>query len=196
MSSSRRAPCASWQTIIPPIGGIHWSEEKLAQLDAEHLKRLLKKRGTKSAMGRLSPRESLDLALRIITLLPVSAQRRRRLLASTLTQFDARGAAKLHTFAADLRRGYGMSEPDAPRGRPGVPGKRKSREGAPQRLFAQPVPAFPLRAIDMTPPVGDAAGRSDSRGRFSAQEAPRYAEATQVYDSLLARMTAKRTPRR
>jgi hypothetical protein len=193
MSTSRRAPRAGWQTIIPPTGGIHWSDEKFAHIEADGLERLLPKRGTKGTAGRLGPKESLDLALRIITRLPASAQRRRRLLASILKQFDAQGAARLHAFAADLRRGYSKSETGAPPDRPVASGKRRAHEGAPPRLFAEPVPS-PLRTIDMTPP--DSAGwRGGSHRRFSAQAAPRYAEAKQEYDSLLARVATRHTPR-
>jgi hypothetical protein len=197
MSFSPRTPFPRWQTTILPARGTDWNDDKLARLDAEHLKPLLKKRGTQRSMGRLSPKEALELALRIITRLPASAQRRRRLLSGALAQLDAHAAAKLHAFAADLRRGYGVSEAGVRRDSAGMLGRRtQPRASAPYRLFTtERVPSPGLRAIDMTPPAGDPGWRGDSRGRLSAQAVSRAAEARQGYEALIARVAAKRPPR-
>ena len=197
MSRSRSTPPPRWQTTIYPPGRIDWSDDKLARLNAGHLKLLLENLGTQRAIGRLSAKEALDLARRIIARLPASADSRRRLLSHTLMQLDAQAAADFHLFAAELRWRFGPSVAPAPRRSIDNLSRRPPpREVAPHRLFAMDgLLASGLRSTDVTPVAGDHGWSLGSGGRVLVEQARRYAEAQRMYEALIARLASKRAPR-
>jgi hypothetical protein len=196
MSRSRSRPSPRWQTTIYPPGRIDWSDDKLARLNAGHLKLLLENLGTQRAIGRLSAKESLDLARRIIARLPPSAERR-RLLSRALMQLDAQAAADFHLFAAELRWRFDPSDAPAPRRSTDNLSRRPPpSKAAPHRLFAMDGSlASGLRITDVRSVAGDRAWSLDGRGRVLVEQARRYAEAQRTYEALIARLASKRAPR-
>jgi hypothetical protein len=196
MSRSRSTPPPRWQTTVYPPDRIDWSDDKLARLNAGHLRRLLEDLGTQRAIGRLSAKEALDLARRIIARLPASPQSRRGLLSRTLMQLDAQAAADFYLFVAELRWRFGRSDVPAQRASTDILGGRPpSHEAAPYLLLATDgLLASDVPIADMMPAAGARGWLRDSRGRLRAQPARRYAEAQQTYELLIARV-AKRAPR-
>ena len=183
---------------ISPPGRIDWSDEKLARFNAEHLQRLLEDLGTQRAIGRISTKEALDLARRIVALLPASVLDRRRLLSRTLAQLDAQAAAEFRALALAVTQ------------RNGVSGVSPNQESA-EILWFIPPPydeaAWHLQSDSdclleydeaVASLLAESAERSrlgENRGRMSVRLARCYAEAQETYRALITRLVAKPAPR-
>jgi hypothetical protein len=66
-------PPSSGQNKTYPPGRIVWGDDKLACLDADQLKNLLRNLGMQRAIGRVTAADALDLARRITARLPAAA---------------------------------------------------------------------------------------------------------------------------
>ena len=197
MSRSRSTPAPRWQTTICSHGRIEWSDEKLARLTAEHLKRLLENLGWQRIIGRLSAKEALDLARRIIARLPASAGSKRCLLSRTLMQLDAQAAADFQLFAAELRWRFGLRDVAAQRAATETRGESPPPDDAAPYLLAATdgLLASGVPIADMMSAASERDWSRDSRGRVRAQPARCYAEAHQTYEALIARLRSKGAPR-